>query len=112
MVLLLCEIGIRKKYCTSYGCVPMQSHHPFGLGGFSIFQVVRLRLAQRLLCQNPRRPTFTVVRSPSKKGSAPRFTILRGLRPDVDQRAVVAGKGYTPEANRQAALSRGPVISR
>src|SRR5690554_6845643 len=47
-----------------------------------------------------------------EKGDAPHFTILLGLGPDVDPRAVVADKGYASKANRQAALSRGiiPVV--
>lgn len=47
-----------------------------------------------------------------EKGDAPHFSILLGLGPDVDPRAVVGDKGYASKANRQAARSRGiiPVI--
>jgi transposase len=40
-------------------------------------------------------------------GDAPHFTILLGLGPDVDSKAVVADKSYARKTNRQAVRSRG-----
>jgi transposase len=44
-----------------------------------------------------------------EKADAPHFSVLAGLGPDIDPRAMVGDKGYASKVNRQAARDRGAI---